>query len=83
MENLKLFFWGLVYTERIHAVRPVINGSNLHQRFLFSLKKTLKRYFLLNFHIEQIREYVLKCQMLHYLLTYKFMVACVFITHLK
>ena len=42
MENLKLFLWGLVYTERIHAVRPVINGSNLHQRFLFSLKNPEK-----------------------------------------
>ena len=39
MENLKLFLWGLVYMERIHAVRPVVKGSNLHQRFLFSLKK--------------------------------------------
>lgn len=27
MENLKLFLWGLVYMERIHAVRPVIKGS--------------------------------------------------------
>lgn len=65
MENLKLFLWGLVYMERIHAVRPVVKGSNLHQRFLFSLKKkTLKRCLLLNFHIEQIREYVLKYKML-------------------